>query len=77
MQMSLEEAIGYVAADELIEASFLFLILQIYWGRCVSFFLKSQALYWFFFHGMSLFSNAGFWKIKRAHCQIFFFVFEK
>jgi hypothetical protein len=30
MQMSLEEAIGYVAADELIEASFLFLILQIY-----------------------------------------------
>jgi predicted membrane GTPase involved in stress response len=29
MQMSLEEAIGYVAADELIEASFLYLLLMI------------------------------------------------
>ena len=29
MQMTLEEAIGYVAADELIEASIVFLILQI------------------------------------------------
>jgi hypothetical protein len=28
MQMSLEEAIGYVAADELIEASIMFLILE-------------------------------------------------
>jgi hypothetical protein len=34
MQMSLEEAIGYVAADELIEASFLFLILQILRQMC-------------------------------------------